>query len=201
MSSETSIKRAEAGAADATRSTDQLQPWQFFTLAGLAGATAVVFVTRDASPAAVVLLSLIVGAAAFVGIAAWRTLGPLARTHQGRGAEVLGGRTRAALEREKTLVLRAIKDLEFDRAMGKVSESDFAEMSARLRTRAAGLLRQLDRGAGYRDEIERELARRVRVAPPPTRLSCACGTANDPDARFCKSCGQKLNEEGSRLKA
>ena len=51
---------------------------------------------------------------------------------------MLGGRTRAALEREKTLVLRSIKELEFDRAMGKVSEKDFAEMSARLRARAAG---------------------------------------------------------------
>ena len=43
---------------------------------------------------------------------------------------MLGGRTRAALEREKALVLRSIKELEFDRAMGKVSEKDFAEMSA-----------------------------------------------------------------------
>jgi hypothetical protein len=30
-------------------------------------------------------------------------------------------------------VLRSIKELEFDRAMGKMSEKDFAEMSARLR--------------------------------------------------------------------
>jgi len=203
MSSETSIDRAEARAPRAASSPEQIQPWQFFTLAGLAGATAVVFVTRQASPAAVVLLSLIVGAAALVGIAAWGALGPLAGAHSWRGADVLGGRTRAALEREKALVVRSIKDLEFDRSMGKVSEGDFAEMSARLRARASRLLRQLDRGAGYRDEIERELAKRVRVAAPrpPSRLSCSCGTANDPDARFCKGCGQKLNEDGSRLKA
>ena len=30
-------------------------------------------------------------------------------------------------EREKTLTLRALKDLEFDRAMGKISEGDFAK--------------------------------------------------------------------------
>jgi hypothetical protein len=180
MSSESSIDR------------DQLQPWQFFTLAGLAGATAVVFVTRESTPAAVILLSLTVGAAAFVGVAAWRTLGPFAGVQSGPATEVLGGRTRAALEREKTLVLRAIKDLEFDRAMGKVSEKDFVEMSARLRARATGLIRELDRGLGYRDAIERELANRMRVPPPAPRLSCACGTANDPDARFCKTCGRKL---------
>ena len=180
MSSETSTNR------------DQLQAWQFFTLAGLAGATAVVFVTKEATPAAVVLLSLIVGAAAGVGIAAWRMLGPLVGEHPWRGGQLLGGRTRAALEREKTLVLRAIKDLEFDRAMGKVSESDFVEMSARLRARASGLLRQLDRGTGYRDEIDREVAARTKLPSPPVRPSCACGTSNDADARFCKGCGRRL---------
>jgi hypothetical protein len=172
-------------------SRDQLQPWQFFTLAGLAGATAVVFVARDAGPAGAILLSVTVGAAAFVGLAAWRTFGPLAGVEAEERTEVLGGRTRAALEREKTLVLRAIKDLEFDRAMGKVSEKDFAEMGARLRTRAAGLMRQLDRGAGYRDQIERELARRVPQAPRRP-AACACGTDNDADARFCKNCGRQL---------
>jgi hypothetical protein len=198
MSSETSTDR------------DQLQPWQFFTLAALAGATAVVFVTRESSPAAAILLSLTIGAAAFVGVTAWRTLGPLAGVRTEPAIEVLGGRTRAALEREKTLVLRAIKDLEFDRAMGKVSEKDFTEMSARLRARGAGLLRQLDRDVSYRDAIERELADRLRQSgdrsrprqgsggqghrtdAPRAAASCACGTTNDPDARFCKTCGQKL---------
>jgi hypothetical protein len=177
-----------------TASHDELQPWQLFTLAGLAGATAVVFVTRDGGPAAIILLSLTIGAAAFVGVAAWRTLGPLAGVHTARISAVLGGRTRAALERDKTLVLRAIKDLEFDRAMGKVSEADFAEMSARLRQRAVGLMRELDRGTGYREQIEREIAKRVG-APPSRRATraCTCGTGNDADARFCKACGQRLD--------
>jgi hypothetical protein len=192
MSSETSTNR------------DQLHPWQFFTLAGLAGATAVVFVAREPTPAAVVLLSLTVIAAAFVGLAAWRTMGPLAGAEMDPATQVVGGRTRAALEREKTLVLRSIKDLEFDRAMGKVSDKDFAEMSARLRTRASGLLRQLDRGSTYRDAIEHELARRLnlpnnsRQPAAPKAVAegeaCVCGTRNDADARFCKNCGRKLHE-------
>ena len=37
-------------------------------------------------------------------------------------------RQRVALERDKALTLRAIKELEFDHAMGKVSDNDFAEM-------------------------------------------------------------------------
>jgi hypothetical protein len=96
------------------------------------------------------------------------------------------------------LALRSIKELEFDRAMGKVSDNDFHEMSIRLRTRASRLMRQLDAGAGYREQIERDLAKRLGQAPtavpaPATGRAClTCSTSNDADARFCKSCGNKL---------
>jgi hypothetical protein len=165
------------------------------------------------------MISLTIFAAAAVGIAALRTFLPLTQKSWSDGTRVLGGRTRAALEREKTLVLRSIKELEFDRSMGKVSDADFAEMSGRLRARAARLLRQLDAGAGYRTEIEREITKRIgsspggskeqdppyaadrrapddvgRVLPSrPAAATCAsCNTANDADARFCKHCGHSL---------
>jgi hypothetical protein len=189
-------------------STDSLQPWQLFTLAGLIGATVVVFVSRGQTPAGIILLSLTIFAAAVVGLAAWRTFAPLSNDEDGSGPQMLGGRTRAALEREKTLVLRSIKELEFDRAMGKVSEKDFVEMGARLRMRAAGLIRQLDAGAVYREEIEKEIARRVKpshsessrvaskeaTARATTSVCATCATANDADARFCKHCGASLGK-------
>jgi rRNA maturation endonuclease Nob1 len=123
----------------------------------------------------------------------------------------VGGRTRAAFEREKMLVLRSIKEAEFDRAMRKISDADFHEVATRLRSRAAGLIRQLEGDAsGYRALIERDLAVRVgaapvRVASSPQSPSAAtaeaatppgqcprCHMANDADARFCKSCGARL---------
>ena len=78
-------------------------------------------------------------------------------------------------------MLRSIKELEFDHAMGKVSDQDFAEMGLRLRTRAAGLMRQLDAGADYSTQIEQELVRRLsrrRASPPPRRAP----TASAPSA-------------------
>jgi hypothetical protein len=185
------------------------QPWQFFVLAGLAAATAGVFVSRGTSPANVIFISIIIGAAALAGTAVYRMLVPLVVPEAVESAEMIGGRTRAALEREKLLVLRSIKELEFDRAMNKISAQDYEEMVARLRLRAVRLMRQLDAGAsGYREIIERELAGRLgrgaaargsdQTEPaeaPDTTItgSCAsCGTVNETDARFCKHCGSRL---------
>jgi hypothetical protein len=102
-----------------------------------------------------------------------------------------------ALEQEKALTLRTIKELEFDRAMGKISDDDFTEMSLRLRARAGRLMKQLDAGAGYRSQIERDLAKRVGdVGEKPARRTntcAACSTTNEADARFCKSCGTQLS--------
>ena len=172
-----------------------LQPWQFFTLAALACATAATFLARGQGTLAVVLLGVLMGATALVGMAVLRTVRPLVTSHEDR-TSMIGERTRVALEREKMLALRAIKELEFDRAMGKLSDGDFQEMSHRLRARAGRLMRQLDAGAGFRARIEQDLAKRLgaraeaeKAAPGPC---AACATVNDPDARFCKGCGQKL---------
>jgi hypothetical protein len=165
----------------ATPNPDALQPWQLFTLAGLIGATVVVFVSRGHAPAGIVLLSLTVFAAAIVGIAAWRTFGPLAAPEDVNSAQILGGRTRAALEREKSLVLRSLKELEFDRAMGKVAEKDFTEMGARLRARAARLIRQLDAGTTYRGDITKEIERRLGAADK-VRPAAAMASGPAPEA-------------------
>ena len=179
---------------DAT-ADDSLQPWQFFVLAALVCATAVTVVVRGQGITIVVVLTVIMAAVALVGIAALRTVRPLVSAQEDRTAMV-GERTRVALEREKLLTLRSIKELEFDRAMGKLSDADFHEMSGRLRARAAGLMKQLDAGAGYREQIERDLEK--RLGEPPAAVAsrgnfCTdCGTKNEGDAKFCKNCGHRL---------
>lgn len=45
---------------------------------------------------------------------------------------------------ERETVLHAIRDLEFDRDMGKLSDEDFADLDARSRARAVEILRHLD---------------------------------------------------------
>jgi zinc-ribbon domain len=205
----TSVRGAKPPQADEAAAADQgLRPWQFFVLAGMLSATAVVIVATGQSPAAIVILSLTVLSASLVAMGVHRSLSPLAHPEAAAVPQLLGGRTRAALEREKTLVLRAIKDLEFDFAMKKISQADFDDMAVRLRGRAIGLIQQLDAGAGYRRAIEQELEQRqgaerpapAAVAEPgddepsaPDAATCAsCGEDNDTDARFCKHCGTRL---------
>src|SRR5688572_20843305 len=191
-----------------------LQPWQFFLLGGMLAATATVIVATGQSPANIIILSLTVVSVSFVGLGAYRVLLPLVQ-QEVETPVTIGGRTRTAMEREKTLVLRSIKELEFDYAMGKVAKADFDEMHARLRARAVGLLKQLDAGGGYKEQIAKEIEQRLSRsegdgfshrqngamdAEAATAKAVAlrtfdcgqCGTENDEDAKFCKHCGAKL---------
>jgi hypothetical protein len=210
-------------------STDGFHASHFFVLLSLLAATVAVVLARPSAPEHLILISLTIGAAGAAGFGVYQMLAPLVAARTQPGREVLSDRMRADLEREKALTLRSIKELEFDRAMGKLSDQDFEEMSGRLRARALGIMKQLDAGSSaYRALIEKELAARIgkkvtgrapdlKVGPtgggpmgggpmaggpadggptgggPTGALGlCSCGTSNDSDARFCKSCGAKL---------
>ena len=161
MSSATSTEDRAAPSSQTPAEDAGLRPWQFFLLAGMLAATAVVLLAAGQSPASIVVLSVTVVSASFVALGAYRSLAPLVLPDGGDAPPLIVGHTRAALEREKSLALRAIKDLEFDFAMKKVAKHDFDELSTRLRARAIGLMRQLDSGGGYKEAIERELAQRL----------------------------------------
>ncbi|MES1165904.1 MAG: zinc ribbon domain-containing protein [Verrucomicrobiota bacterium] len=154
---------------------------------------------------------------ALSAVALYRMIDPLAHD-RGAPAGPRTGRHLKELEREKQLVLKAIKEIELDYQMRKIADRDYREMVERYRTRAMRLISEIEAGDDYRALIERELALRLKVqgvdaAPPvpvaapaerpvapapaaktePARRVCgACRTANDPDAQFCKSCGQRL---------
>lgn len=213
MSSATSIekKNIRLQPDDADSQADAgFRPWHFFVLASLMMATVAVVMSRQSTPEHLILISFTIAAAGAAAAGFYRMLAPLATDDVSLFSEPLTERSRTALEREKALVMRSIKELEFDRAMGKVADEDFKEMAGRLRARAISIMKQLDEGGSYRDIIEREVQKRVgtdvrtgsdpvfsKSASDPVRgaasyMVCQCGTRNDPDAKFCKSCGAKL---------
>ena len=189
----------EAGSSrpDVSRPDDGFHPWHFFVLVSILLATVAVVMTRRSTPENLVLLSFTIGAAGLAAGALYRMLLPLTATDLSALDQPMTDRYRATLERDKALTLRAIKELEFDHAMGKLSQKDFEEMTTRLRQRALTLMKQLDDGRRYATVIEEDLKKRVGARPSqraPIAVAglCACGTANDDDAVFCKKCGTRV---------
>jgi hypothetical protein len=148
--------------------------------------------------------------------ALWRVVDPLTRDEVRAATEVRAPHRIRELDREKQAVLKAIKEIELDYQMRKISEPDYREMVERYRARALRVMSELAAGDDYRALIERELkdrmaAIRASVSAPedssPQSLAqstpsakpalqagacAACSTINDVDARFCKGCGVAL---------
>jgi hypothetical protein len=75
---------------------------------------------------------------------------------------------RGELEKEKKTLLKAIKEAEFDLAMGKLSQADADELIRMYRARAIELIKELDRmdagdAGSARDLIKREVQARLAV--------------------------------------
>src|SRR5881392_1566176 len=136
MSSATSTDGLSAKPMD-----DGFRVSHFFVLLALIAATVAVVMARPAAPENLILISLTIGAAGVAAIAFYRAIAPLVDPRAEEERQPVNARLRADLEREKALTLRSIKELEFDRAMGKVSQQDFDQMGDRLRARAMGIMK------------------------------------------------------------
>lgn len=217
MSSATSTEPKAAAAQQPAAEPSVLErvPWTLVTPAAL-GIAAAIYLFGIMSPRAPLTAGtafMVVAAAAFgaVALQIWKSLAQLAapESKTPEAAKVASDRHRRELEKEKAAVLKAIKELEFDRAMNKISEEDYKDAHANYRQRAVRIMVQLDAGeSGYREIIEREVRERLerrgakapeppKPAPPPPAVEkdpsvCSCGTRNDQDATFCKKCGAKL---------
>lgn len=136
------------------------------------------------------------------------------------GGAHAGSRTLPERERllaEKKALLTAIKDLEFERDVGKLSEDDYERLDARYRAQARRVLGALEAQVGpHRDRARGLIEACIAGAAPgegaaaptatepeasPQAVAGAdahtCGAHNDADAVFCKKCGARLRPEGA----
>ena len=111
------------------------------------------------------------------------------------------------LQRRRDRALAALREIEFDRATGKLSDEDFQRMHAAYEVEALDALRAVDVAAEQRsvpaaqvalasgglsdeDAIERLIAEARASARDKKRRFCAeCGTALEGSGRFCVECG------------
>jgi len=84
------------------------------------------------------------------------------------------------------VALRALKEIEFDRATGKLSDADYESLKAQYTAEALAVMR------GTGDVVPEP------VSPPVSRLpSPACpvhGPPREPGAEFCSACGRRLQD-------
>ncbi len=112
----------------------------------------------------------------------------------------------------QTVALRALKEIEFDRATGKLSDSDYEQLKAKYTEEALAAMRgepRLTPGASPGITKARPVASCPEHGPRPEKDAqfcsecgkrlgsapgyCArCGTALEDDARFCNRCGARV---------
>ena len=87
----------------------------------------------------------------------------------------------------------ALREIEFDRATGKLSEADYAELKARYPARALAAMRARGDG-GAEPESAEDLVEATVLAYRARLRSCPrCGPRPEPDAIYCSSCGSYLD--------
>ncbi len=123
------------------------------------------------------------------------------------------------LSERKEQLYASILELEFDRELGKLPESDFQRMRSELESQALAIIEQIEQieEPTARDELEQRIEREIAAllsdddpspqpmpqppasqpsAPAITTKFCGqCGTARrDAADRFCTQCGKAFEE-------
>ncbi len=90
----------------------------------------------------------------------------------------------------RAVALRALKEIDFDRATGKLSDSDYETLKAKYTAEALAALRAEggERGAGS-DTVRDGTALR---SPLPAPTCPTHGSRPESDAQFCSDCGRRL---------
>lgn len=106
----------------------------------------------------------------------------------------------------KGVALAALREIEFDRVTGKLSDEDYAALKQKYTAEALKVLRSTDdtdatdvssvESAKSVDPIEARIADRVRQLQSGSVKCPGCGPRPEGDALFCSQCGRSLTTGG-----
>ncbi len=102
----------------------------------------------------------------------WASLRALFGEHeQGWVTQSAAVRLRAELLEEKEAVLRSLKDLEFERDAGKISDEDYKRLEVEFRARARRVLKELDADLKeHREKALRLIEKELKKSATPSRV-------------------------------
>jgi hypothetical protein len=85
--------------------------------------------------------------------------------------------------------IRALREIEFDRATGKLSDADYADLKRDYGTRAVNEMRATAASPAAVDPVEAK----VRAWRESHRECRTCGVRPESDALYCSNCGSYLD--------
>lgn len=134
------------------------------------------------------MLALVVGTLLAVGALAFVLYPLMAGPVPVRRLSVAPAPSARPTEHEAVVALR---EIEFDRVTGKLSDADYEELKARYTARALEAMRAASATeslAGGDDAIEAA----VRAYRERMKSCATCGPRPEPDALYCSNCGRYL---------
>jgi hypothetical protein len=115
-------------------------------------------------------------------------------------------------ETPKGIALAALREIEFDKATGKLSDEDYQALKSKYTAEALVLLRNEEStsssgsgtteagaaasAAASDDPVEALVAERLRLLQAGSTRCPTCGPRPEGDALFCSSCGRSLTVGG-----
>jgi hypothetical protein len=101
-----------------------------------------------------------------------------------------------ARQSEREAAVSALREIEFDRATGKLSDVDYAELKAEYTELAVRAMRAETSGAPAEsaNATEDPIEAAVRVYRLKHPACPDCGPRPEPDADFCGNCGRYLHD-------
>lgn len=136
------------------------------------------------------MIALIIGTVLAIAAMGW-VLAPLFRSDAG-AVVAPASPARADVPARRERAVEALREIEFDRATGKLSDTDYAMLKERYTRQAVAAMRS-ESGAAAVDESEIEAAiRRAREAQSNLPRCSVHGARPEPDAIYCSECGRFL---------
>ncbi len=143
--------------------------------------------------------TLAIAAAAVLGMGcAVFVIWPFLRREPAAGPGLDSEALAEELADEKSKLLVALKEIEFDHHTGKLSDEDFQKLDGEYRARALDVLRRIDEFgpigsddvlAAVEADVRRVLDARADASP---RACPGCGERLAGAVRFCTSCGRPI---------
>ena len=135
------------------------------------------------------IVALVVGTVLAVGALAF-VLYPVffAPTHPERAVAILPQQS------DRDAAVAALREIEFDRATGKLSDVDYVDLKTRYTEQAIVAMRVESNAVAASAPTDDEVEAVIRAYRAGASACPTCGPRPEPDAVFCSNCGRYLRD-------